>query len=67
MANLVKRTCPDCGGELVGVLSGGALPLPATQKGDYIWQCHGKCKLNIFTAPLDKVEEYAAAFSGKKK
>ena len=48
-------------------MSGGALPLPVTQKGDYIWQCHGKCKLNIFTAPLDKVDEYAAALSGKKK
>lgn len=52
------KTCPYCGGELVGIGGGIKKLIPlATADDDYIWTCRGSCKLLIFSYPLDRIDE----------
>ena len=68
MTGTVSLICPVCGGALVGSPAKGVPFIPETHPDDWVWQCQGKCTAIITPVPINKVyEEYAAAFSGKKK
>ena len=56
MAKTKIKKCPTCGGRLVGRPADSYAIKPATASDNYIWQCEGKCMLNIFNSSLDEID-----------